>query len=101
MNGEPAQALGKGNGYSFKSVYGGIKGTVQTADGLIIEYGLVNSGNWHNMRIHLSIETDGDTVTVKQTISYMRDERGIAAAVNESTAAADEKRISVYREGIF
>ena len=83
------------NGYSFDIDYGEVKGSIITSTGKKIEFGFVNSNNWHNVQINISINNN----SVCQSVVYKTDNDIID--VIETNAAFDEKNIaSVFREGM-
>jgi len=100
LNDKTVNIIDGENGYSFKTDYGEIRGTIQTADGFTFEYGFVNSNNWHNIQIHLIIETSEDNVFIKQLITYKTDNDIICVHESESHNAITDKDISVFIGGI-
>ena len=83
------------NGYSFYIDYGEVKGSIITSTGKKIEFGFVNSNNWHNVQINISINNN----SVSQAVVYKTDNDIID--VIETNATFDEKnKASVFREGM-
>ena len=86
------------NGYKFDIDYGEIRGNVSLYDGYIIEYGFINTNNWHNVHIRLDVEAIGEKLKVVQTVSYESDNDDFIVLVDEATAT--EKSVSVFRNGV-
>lgn len=86
------------NGYKSDIDYGEIRGTVNLADQYEIEFGFVNTNNWHNVHIRLDIEKRNGQFVVKQTITYETDYQVYQVIVTENTST--DKKVSVYREGV-
>ena len=83
------------SGYSFDIDYGEVKGSIITLDGKEIEFGFINTNNWHNVQINISIDND----SVSQSVIYKTD--GNIIDVIESDSRFDEKNIaSVFRDGV-
>ena len=87
------------NGYSFNTGYGEVQGTVLLDDCQEIEYGFVNTNNWHNIQIRLDVERSGETLSVKQVVSYQTENRIFEVLITENTGDIGQP-ISVFREGI-
>lgn len=87
------------NGYIFNTGYGEIRGDVTVEQGYEIEYGFINTNNWHNIQISLNIQTQEETVYVKQTVTYQTDNDVIEVLVAEKTANSDQK-ITVFYDGV-
>lgn len=83
-------------GHEAKADYGELRGILKYGENEI-EFGFVNTNNWHNIQIRLDISHIDGTVTVRQTVSYKTD-GAYDVFVNESTAS--EKTLSVYRRGV-
>jgi len=87
-----------GNGYKAKIDYGEIRGSIFLSPWYDIEFGFVNTNNWHNVHILLDLENRDDLLTVKQTVCYETDNKVFQVLLNESTSTSNE--ISVFREGV-
>ena len=86
------------NGYKSKIGYGEIRGTINLSQKYDIEFGFVNTNNWHNVHIRLDIGEQNGRLVVKQTISYETDSKVYQVAVTENTSS--DNKVSVYREGV-
>lgn len=86
------------NGYKADTGYGEIRGTIILSDTYNIEFGFVNTNNWHNVHIRLDIEEQDGQLMARQTISYETDNR--VFQVIESQNTSNSKKISVFREGV-
>ena len=86
------------NAYKFNIDYGEIRGTIRFSDKYDIEFGFVNTNNWHNIHIRLDIIDQDGQLTVRQTVSYETENNLYDVLVTEGTTAENE--ISVFREGI-
>lgn len=86
------------NGYKFNIEYGEIRGTLNFSDKYDIEFGFVNTNNWHNIHIRLDIEEQNGQLSVKQTISYETDNNTYQVIVTEKTTT--DNKLSVFREGV-
>ena len=86
------------NGYKSEIDYGEIRGTINLSQKYNIEFGFVNTNNWHNVHILLDLENRDDLLTVKQTVCYETDNKVFQVLLNESTSTSNE--ISVFREGV-
>ena len=86
------------NGYKFDIDYGEIRGIIRYSDKYDIEFGFVNTNNWHNIHIRLDMNNQNGQLSVKQTISYETDNNLYEVIVTENTA--NENVISVFRGGI-
>ena len=86
------------NGYKSEINYGEIRGTINLSTKCDIEFGFVNTNNWHNVHIRLDIAEQNDQLVVKQTISYETDSKVYQITVTEDTAT--DNKLSVYKEGI-
>lgn len=86
------------NGYKSDIGYGEIRGTINLSDKYNIEFGFVNTNNWHNVHIRLDVEEQNGHLTVKQTITYETDNKVYQVLVSENTTTGNE--LSVYREGV-
>ena len=83
------------NGYSFDIEYGEVKGSIIMSNGKEIEFGFVNTNNWHNVQIHININND----SVSQSVIYKTDSNLIE--IIESNTKFDEKnKASVFRGGV-
>lgn len=85
------------NGYKFDIDYGEIRGTV-IFDKYDIEFGFVNTNNWHNIHIRLDIEEQNGQLSVKQTISFETDNNIYQVIVTEESTT--DNKLSVFREGV-
>lgn len=86
------------NGYKADISYGEIRGTIKLFDTHNIEFGFVNTNNWHNAHIRLDIKEQNGQLIAKQTISYETDNKTYQILVTENTS--NSKEISVFREGV-
>ena len=86
------------NGYKSEIDYGEIRGTINLSQKYNIEFGFVNTNNWHNVHIRIDIEKQNAQLTVTQTISYETDNNVYQVIVTENTTADNE--LSVYRDGV-
>lgn len=87
------------NGYKISTDYGEIRGIVRFDNQCEVEYGFINTNDWHNIQIRLEIAESGEDLSAKQFISYETDGNIFEVVITEDTAAAGQK-ISVFREGI-
>lgn len=87
------------NGYKINIGYGDVQGIVKVANAYEIEYGFINTNNWHNVHIMLEFEEKGRDIYACQTISYETDGEKLEILKNESIGAEGET-ISVFREGV-
>ena len=86
------------NGYKFDIDYGEIRGTLHFPDKYDIEFGFVNTNNWHNIHIRLDIEEQNGQLSVKQTISFETDNNIYQVIVTEESTT--DNKLSVFREGV-
>ena len=86
------------NGYKSVIDYGEIRGTINLSQKYDIEFGFVNTNNWHNIHIRLDVGEQNDQLVVKQTISYETDRKVYQVTVTENTTS--DNKVSVYREGV-
>ena len=86
------------NGYKFEIDYEEIRGTIYLSTKNDIEFGFVNTNNWHNVHIRLDIEKCNGQLTVRQTICYETDNKVFQVLVTENTSTSNE--ISVFRGGV-
>ncbi len=86
------------NGYKSEIDYGEIRGTINLSQRYDIEFGFVNTNNWHNIHIRLDVGEQNGHLVVKQTISYETDSKVYHVAVTENTTT--DNKVSVFREGI-
>ena len=86
------------NGYKSEISYGEIRGTINLSQKYDVEFGFVNTNNWHNVHIRLDIEKRNSQLSVKQTICYETDNKTFQVLVTENTTSSNE--ISVFREGV-
>lgn len=87
------------NGYKFKIGYGEISGTVYLDEQYEIRYGFINTNNWHNVQIRLDIEESGETLSVKQVVSYQTDGDYFDVIVTEDKVYSGESA-SVFYGGV-
>lgn len=85
-------------GYKANITYSEIRGTIHLPNSYSIEFGFVNTNNWHNVHIRLDVDTHGGQLSVKQTVNYETDNNMYQVMVTESTTT--ENQISVFREGV-
>jgi hypothetical protein len=86
------------NGYKSEIDYGEIRGTINLSQKYNIEFGFVNTNNWHNIHIRLDVGEQNGQLVIKQTISYETDRKVYQVTVTENTTA--DNKVSVYREGV-
>ena len=86
------------NGYKFDIDYGEIRGTLNFFDKYDIEFGFVNTNNWHNIYIRLDIKEQNGQLSVKQTISFETDNNRYQVIVTEESTT--DNKLSVFREGV-
>lgn len=86
------------NGYKADIDYGEIRGAIVLSDTYNIEFGFINTNNWHNVHIRLDIEEHNGQLAVKQTVCYETDNKVFQVLVTENTSTSNE--ISVFREGV-
>ena len=86
------------NGYKSVIDYGEIRGTINLSQKYDIEFGVVNTNNWHNIHIRLDVGEQNGKLVVKQTISYETDSKVYQVTVTEN--ATTNNKVSVYRGGI-
>lgn len=86
------------NGYKSVIDYGEIRGTINLSQKYDIEFGFVNTNNWHNIHIRLDVGEQNDQLVVKQTISYETDRKVYQVTMTENTTT--DNKVSVYREGV-
>lgn len=86
------------NGFKADIDYGEMRGAIILSDTYNIEFGFMNTNNWHNVHIRLDIEEHDGQLTAKQTISYETDNKVFQVLVTENTSTGNE--ISVFREGV-
>jgi len=86
------------NGYKFDIEYGVIRGIIELPEGRQVEYGFINTNNWHNIQIRIDILPDGSSYVVKQTITYESDD-SFNVFENESMSQ-DGRFVSVFRDGV-
>lgn len=87
------------NGYSFSIDYGEVKGIIITANGEEIEFGFINTNNWHNVQISISINTESNLTYVSQYVIYKTDNDFIEVIENK-TELDENKKASVFRDGV-
>ena len=86
------------NGFKAHINYGEIRGTIILFDNYNIEFGFINTNNWHNIHIRLDIEKYDSQLAVKQTISYETDNKVFQVLATENTSSSN--KISVFRDGV-
>ena len=86
------------NGFRFDIDYGEIRGTLNFSDQYEIEFGFINTNNWHNIQIRLDIEEQDGQLSVTQTISFETDNNIYQVFVTSETTTG--KKLSVFREGV-
>lgn len=86
------------NGYSFEIDYGEVKGTIVTSDNEEIEFGFVNTNDWHNAQISIRIESVLGEKHVFQTVIYKSDNDIINIIENEAIMV--NNKASVFKSGI-
>ena len=83
------------NGYSFDIDYGEVKGSIITSDGREIEFGFINTNNWHNVQININI----NNASVFQSVVYKTD-NDIINVVETDTKFDERNKASVFRNGV-
>ena len=86
------------NGFKAHINYGEIRGTIILFDNYNIEFGFINTNNWHSIHIRLDIEKYDSQLAVKQTISYETDNKVFQVLATENTSSSN--KISVFRDGV-
>jgi len=86
------------NGYKIDIDYGEVRGKIDFPGKYRMEYGFINTNNWHNVQIRLDITNQDGLVTVRQTITYESDD-GLSVLVDESVSN-DDRYVSVFRDGV-
>lgn len=81
------------NGYSFPIDYGEVKGKIITSKAQEIEFGFINTNNWHNVQISIDI----DSSAVSQRVIYRSDNDLIC--VTESSAFWDSQNKATVFNG--
>ncbi len=79
--------------YQAKVGYGELRGTI-TVHGIEIDFGFVNTNNWHNIQIR--IDLNGETVT--QSVAYKTDGKHFDTFTT-TAQIRNTKSASVFREG--
>ena len=87
------------NAYKFKTNYGEVSGVIKLDSGCEIEYGFINTNNWHNIQIRIDIESENGALYAKQTVTYETDDGVFQVHVTEASADG-QGNISVFRKGI-
>lgn len=85
------------NGYRADIDYGEIRGTLRFAEKYDIEFGFINTNDWHNIQIRLDLDDSDGRLSVRQTICYETDNKLYQITVTEKTTS--ENAISVFRNG--
>ncbi len=86
-------------GYSFGIDYGEVKGRIITDRHDEIEFGFFNTNSWHNVQIHIDIDTVSGSEMVTQSVVYKTDNDRIEAL--DSKAFLDRsQKVSVYKGGV-
>ena len=86
------------NAYKADISYGEIRATLHTANNQNIEFGFINTNNWHNIHIRLDVTEMDGALTVRQTVSYETDNNMYQVDVTEKTE--NGKELSVFKDGI-
>ncbi len=86
------------NGYKCDIKYGELRGVIHLYGEYEIEFGFVNTNNWHNVHIRLDVDKENDQLTVKQTISYETDNN--IYQVTETKKSTTDNKLSVFKEGV-
>ena len=63
-----------------------------------IEFGFINTNNWHNVQINIKIDSTSESKHVYQTITYKTD--GDYIDVIESDSIMENNRVSVFKNGV-
>ena len=83
------------NGYSFDIDYGEVRGSILTSNGKEIEFGFVNTNNWHNVQINVNINHD----SVSQSVIYKTD-NDIIEVIETNNEFDERNKTSVFRGGV-
>lgn len=83
------------NGYSFDIDYGEVKGSIITPKGKEIEFGFVNTNNWHNVQINININND----FVSQSVIYKTDD-DIIKVIETNNKFDEVNKTSVFQDGV-
>jgi transcriptional regulator with XRE-family HTH domain len=83
------------NGYSFDIDYGEVRGSIITSNGKEIEFGFVNTNNWHNVQINININND----SVSQSVIYKTDS-DIIEVIETNNKFDEFNKTSVFRGGV-
>ena len=86
------------NGYKFDVDYGDVCGSIQLPEQNKIEFGFINTNNWHNVQIRLDVENSDGQLSVTQTISYATDDDVFEVTVNKSKTK--NRTVSVFNDGV-
>lgn len=87
------------SGYSFSIDYGEVKGSIATLSGEEIEFGFINTNNWHNVQISINIDRKTTGVRVSQTIVYRTDKDFIVVYETKDEMGSD-KKACVFHSGV-
>lgn len=83
------------NGYSFDIDYGEVKGSIITSNGKEIEFGFVNTNNWHNVQISININND----SASQSVIYKTD-NDIIEVIETNNKFDEVNKTSVFQGGV-
>lgn len=86
------------NGFKIDVDYGEVRGSIQLPEQNKIEFGFINTNNWHNVQIRLDVENSGGQLSVTQTISYATDNDVLEVTVNK--AKTKNHTVSVFCDGV-
>ena len=86
------------NGYKASTGYGEIRGILSYLETYSVEFGFINTNNWHNVHICIYIEEENGFLSAKQTVNYETD--GNVYEVITTQGATSGKEVSLFREGV-
>ena len=87
------------NAYKLDSNYGKVRGQINLFNEYEIEFGFLNTNNWHNVYIRLDIEANDGHISVKQTICFETDRK--LFVVIEKEEISSNNKITVFMDGIW
>lgn len=89
-----------GNGYTFAIDYGEIRGKVFLYNDTEIEFGLINTNNWHMLNIIIDVEQADHYVHIQQTVTYKTDDERIVTMEASQTVPENTGFVSVFHDGV-
>lgn len=107
-DGERVQLEQSKNTAFLYSDYGEYRGSVRILsddpdlDALTVDFGFVNTNNWHKIAVTILVEKREGSVSARQIVSYLTDDRQTAAHISEASTSAErgEKRLNVFKGGV-